>query len=163
MEHTFDKESLRIEWVPITILLSLSLIFAVGAIVSDSLFTTISGLVAAIGSAVPPILVYGYLQSFRLVKVSGHRITVIRKKDAPEFEIPDHLGRVKIDADDLQLELKKNGQRFVLRTHFLKNKAAFHKLFDQMIKDRPPSEDRVILKASVLEIMDRLKRDEKAF
>ncbi|GEM_PF-5261019 len=162
MEHTFEKESLRIEWVPIAILLVLSLVFAVSFIVSivtsGSVVLTVGSLVMAVVFAAPPILGYGYLQSFRRVKVSGNTITVIRRKDTPAFEIPDHLGRVKIDPEDLQLELKRDGQRFVLRSHFLRNKASFHALFDQMIKDRPPSKDKVILKASVLEIMDNLKK-----
>jgi hypothetical protein len=157
MDDTFEKESLWIEWVPIAILWTLSFVCVVAAIVSDTVLMTCGGLLMAIILATPPILGLGYLKSFQRVIVSGNTIMVVQKNDAPEFIIPHHLGRVKIDADDLQLELKKEGRRFVLRSHFLKNKAAFHQLFDQMIKDHPPSEDRVVLKASVLEMMNRLK------
>ena len=81
------------------------------------------------------------------------------QKNGPTiFSIPKDIHRVRIYSDDLQIELKNNGQRFVLRTHFLKNKSDFHKLFDQIIKDHPPSEDRVILKTSVLEMMEKLKK-----
>jgi hypothetical protein len=83
----------------------------------------------------------------------------MQKNGPTMFSIPNDLRRVRIDADDLQIELKKNDQRFVLRSHFLKNKTDFHKLFDQIIKDHPPAEDRVILKASVIEMMEKIKNN----
>jgi hypothetical protein len=157
MEHTFEKESILIEWVPIALLSSLSLMFVIFAISSNKVFMIVGSILFAILFAIFPLMTFRYIKSFSDVKVTGNTIKINHKNGMFEFIIPHDLGRVKIDANDLQIELKKNGQRFVLRSHFLKNKTTFHELFDQMIKDHPPSKDKVILKASVLEIMDRLK------
>ncbi len=157
MEYTFEKESILIEWVPITILLFLSLMFVIFAISSKTVFMIAGSLLLAILFAIFPIMTFRYLKSFSNINVTGNTIKINHRKGIFDFTIPDDLGRVNIDSNDLQIELKKNGQRFVLRSHFLKNKSNFHKLFDRMIKDYPPSKDKVILKASVLEIMDRIK------
>ena len=158
MGKTFKKESLLIEWLPITILLAFSLAFAIFAVLSNTVFHIVAGLMMSIFFAVFPIFAFSYLQSFSHVTTSGRTIGIHQKSGRIDFDIPEDLGRVKIDADDLTLELRKNGRRFILRTHFLKNKSDFHRWLDRVIREHPPSPDRVILKASVLEIMDRIKK-----
>lgn len=159
MEHIFEKESILIEWVPFSILLFLSLIFLIFAITSDTVLMIIGSALFAVIFASFPIFIFLYLKSFRAIKVDGNTIKVFHKGGAVDFSIPHDLRRVRIYADDLQIELKKDGQRFVLRSHFIQNKLVFNKLFDQIIKKHPPSEDKVILKASVIEMMERLNND----
>lgn len=158
-EHTFQKESILIERVPLSILSFFSLMFLVFTMTFDTAFMIISSALLSIIFAIFPLFVLRYLRSFTVIKVIDNTIKVIQKDGAVDYSIPHNLRRVRIDADDLQIELKKNTQRFVLRSHFIKNKSEFHKLFDQIIKEHPPSEDKVILKASVIEIMERLKNN----
>jgi hypothetical protein len=157
MTQTFEKENIWIEWVPITILIVLSLFFMASAITIRTPVFIVASLIAAGMFALFPIFLLHYLNSFKRIEVSGNTIRVWYKNDASDFRIPDNLGRVKLSADDVEIELLNERQRFVVRSHFLKNKGDFHKLFDQIIRDHPPSKDKVILKASVLEIMDRQK------
>ena len=158
-EHTFEKESILIEWVPYSIMFFFSLLFLIFSIKSEGVFISIGSLAFSILFAFYPIVIFLYLKSFKSIKVFSNTIEIIKKGGPTKFNIPDDLRRVRIDAEDLEIELKKGGQRFLLRSHFLKNKCDFHKLFDQMIIDHPPSEDKVILKASVSEMMDKLKNN----
>jgi len=161
MENNFEKESILIEWVPYSIMMFLSLVFLIFAVMSEAVLLTIGSLSCSILFAFYPLINFLYLQSFSSIKVENDTIEIIQKRGSTKFKIPHDLRRVKIGADDLQIELKKNGQRFVLRSIFLKNKFEFHKLFDQIIKDHPPPEDKVILGASVLEMMEGLKNNNK--
>ena len=131
--------------------------FAVFAILSNKVIIIVGSILFAIVFAFFPIIIFRYIKSFEDVKLSGNIIKINHKNDMLEFVIPDDIGRVKIYADDLEIEFKKNEKRFVLRSHYLKNKTAFHEHFSRIIRDNPPSRDKVILNASVLEIMDRLK------
>jgi hypothetical protein len=134
-----------------------SLMFLIFFLTSETVIVTIGSFSFSILFASFPIYIFLYLRSFSSIKVNGNTIKIIQKGETVDFTVPYDLGRVKIYADDLQIELKKSGHRFVLRSHFLKNKTTFHELFDRMIKDHPPSKDKVVLHASILEIMDRLK------
>jgi hypothetical protein len=157
MEHKFEKESILIEWVPYSIMAILSLMFFTFSITSKTVIMIIGSLSFSIVFAFYPVMIFSYLKSFRFINVFNNTIEIVQNGKSKIFTIPDDLGRVRIGAYDLQIELKKNGDRFVLRSHFLKNKSTFNQLFDRMIKDHPPSKEKVILKSSLLEIMDRLK------
>ena len=158
MEKEFEKESILIEWVPYSIMAFFSLMFLIFLITSETLFMAIGSLLFSILFAFFPVMIFLYLKSFSSIRVFNNTIEIMQKNGPTIFSIPKDIHRVRIYSDDLQIELKNNGQSFVLRTHFLKNKSDFHKLFDQIIKDHPPSEDRVILKTSVLEMMEKLKK-----
>ena len=159
MENKFEKESILIEWVPYSIMMFLSLVFLIFAIMSETVLMTIGSLSCSILFAFYPLMILSYLQSFRSIKVVNDTIEIIQKSGSTKFKIPHDLRRVKIGVDDLQIELKNSGQRFVLRSLFLKNKFDFHILFDQIIKDHPPSDNKVILNASVLEMMEGQKKE----
>ncbi|MBN1472143.1 MAG: hypothetical protein JW925_10215 [Syntrophaceae bacterium] len=158
MKYIFEKESILIEWAPIGILSGFSVMFLIFAFYQGTWFMTVASIIASILCALLPIVAFRYLASFEAIEVSENIISVIHKSGPANFTIPDDLGRVVIGADDLKIELKKDDRRFVLRSRFLKNKTDFHKHFNQIIKDHPPSTDKVILKASVLEIMDNAKK-----
>jgi hypothetical protein len=158
MPHVFEKESLFLDWFPVAVLLFLVVVCVWTAVSAEKPSLTITSSLMAVGFLVFPVLTVSYFLSFNSVEVKENTITIVRKQDRLDFTIPDDLGRVKIDADDLGIELKNAKHRFVLRTRHLKDKMDFIVLFSRMIKQYPPRKDRVILNNSVLEIMERLKK-----
>lgn len=153
MEYTFEKESILKEWVPITLILTTSLIFFIFAVTSDTMSMVIGSSFVAVFFPIFTIMYFRYFKSFSSVALNKNVIKVFQKKEMIEFTIPVDLHRLNIAADDLKIYLKKDGYHFVVRTCFLKNKSEFHKLFDQMLKDYRSSED------SLVDIMEKLKNN----
>lgn len=157
MEEIFEKESILLEWVPFSVLTFLSLVFVVFTITSKTVFMVVGCLAVAVMFASFPVMTFFYLRSFQSIKVTGNTIEVVQGSGSTAFTVPHDMSRLTIDADDLRIELGKNGKRFVLRSHFLKNKTAFHQLFDHMLKEDSVATGDAALEPSVLERMERLK------
>lgn len=157
MNYTFKKESILIDWIPIATMLVISMVFVVFAVTVDNNSMVIGSTIVSVFMLVGPALYVVYFKSFDYIVLIENTVQIHIKSSVQNFTIPDDIKCLNISADDLKIHLKNPNNHFVIRTHFLKNKSDFHKLFDKILKAYRSSDGKVMLNKSLLSVMNEIK------